>query len=185
MKVGLVWKFTLAFSVALTAAYTDYASAKHKLDMIESDRLRPGSKLELTARELNAYAEHEAPPGVRDLHLEIAASGQATGSALVDFNTLERGQGHPPGWLMSKLLQGQRPISVTARVSSSNGRARVDVDRVTVSGIEIKGETLDFLIHNFLLALYPDAAVDRPFELAHHIDRLEVQPHGVNVVIGR
>jgi len=172
-------------ATALAAAYTDYASAKRKLDLIGSDRLQPGARVELTDLELNAYAQHEAPPGVRDPRLEIAASGLATGSAVVDFNRLQRAQGHPPGWLMTKLLEGERPISVTARVTSANGQARVDVERVTVSGMEIDGRTLDFLIHNFLLAVYPDAAVDRPFELSHHIDRLEVRPRGVNVVIGR
>ena len=172
-------------AAAMAAAYTDYASAKYKLDLIESDRLRPGSRVELTARELNAYAQHEAPPGVRNPRVEIAAPGLATGSAVIDFNELQRAQGHPPGWLMSKLLEGERPISVTARVTSANGQARVDVERVTVSGVEIDGSTLDFLIHNFLLALYPEAAVDRPFDLSHRIERLEVHPSGVDVVIGR
>jgi hypothetical protein len=185
VNVGLRWTIPLAISAALAAANTDYNSAKHKLDLIESDRLRPGSRVELTAREIDAYAQHEAPPGVRNPHLEISTSGVATGSAVVDFNELRRGQGHPPGWLMSKLLEGERPISATVRLSSSNGQARVDVERVTVSGVEIDGRTLDFLIHNFLLALYPDAAVDRPFGLGHHIDRLEVRPSGVIVVIGR
>lgn len=172
-------------AAALAAAYTDYASMKRKLDLIEGDRLRPGARVELTAGEINAYAQHEAPPGVHNPHLEIGAAGLTTASAVVDFNQLERAQGHPPGWLMSKLLQGERPISVIGRVTSANGQARVDVERVTVSGLEIDGGTLDFLIHNFLLALYPDAAVDRPFDLAHHIDRLEVHAGGVNVVIGR
>jgi len=171
-------------ATALAAAYTDYDSAKRKLDLIASDRLGPGARVELTSRELNAYAQHEAPPGVRNPRLEITSAGLATGSAAVDFNALQRGQGHDPGWLMSKLLEGERPVTVTARLTSSNGQARVDVEQVTISGIEIAGPKLDFLIHNFLLALYPDAAVDRSFDLSHHIDRLEVRPGGVNVVIG-
>lgn len=185
VMAGLRWAVPLAIATALAASYTDYASAQHKFDLIESDRLRPGARVELTDTELNAYAQHEAPAGVRDLHLEITGSGLATGSASVDFNELQRSQGHPPGWLMAKLLQGIHPVSVTARVTSANGQARVDVQRVIVSGLEIDGSTLDFLIHNFLLSLYPDAAVDRPFDLSHHIERLELRPGGVNVVIGR
>lgn len=108
-----------------------------------------------------------------------------TGTALIDFGQVRRAQGHPPGWLMSKLLDGERPVSVTARIVSAHGQATVDVQRVEISGLEIDGKTLDFLIHNFLLAMYPDAAVGWPFELGHRIDRLDVQPAGVGVVIGR
>ena len=185
MMVSFRWTLPVALAVVGSAAYTEYSSARHKLDLIENERLRPGQHVELTARELDAYAAHEAPSGVRNPHLEIASSGVATGSALIDFNQLRRAEGHPPGWLMSKLLEGERPVSVTARLTSSNHQARVYVQSVTVSGIQIDGRTLDFLIHHFLLALYPNAAVDRPFELAHHIERLDVHPHGVNVVIGR
>jgi hypothetical protein len=175
----------LVLATALGAAYTDYTSAKRKLDLIESDRLRAGARVDLSERELNAYAQHEAPAGVRNLRLDIAPSGLATGSALIDFNALSRAQGNSPGWLMSKLLEGERPVSVTARLTSSNHQARVNVERVTISGLELDGRTLDFLIQNVLLAVYPDAAVDRPFELGHNVERLEVRGQGVSVVIGR
>ena len=59
------------------------------------------------------------------------------------------------------------------------------MQKVEISGIQIDGRTLDFLIQNFLLAMYPDAAVGRPFELGHRIDRLDVQPGSVGVVIGK
>ena len=181
----LLWAAPLAMAAALGAAYTDYDSAKRKLDLIENESLRAGARVDLSERELNAYAQHEAPAGVRNLRLEIAPNGLATGSALIDFNALERAEGNPPGWLMSKLLAGEHPVTVTARLSSSNHQARVDVERVTISGMELDGSTLDFLIHNVLLAVYPDAAVDRPFELAHRVERLEMHPQGVSVVIGR
>lgn len=181
----LLWAAPLTLATLLGAAYTDYASAKRKLDLIESERLRAGARIDLSQRELNAYAQHEAPPGVRNLHLEITPAGLATGSALIDFNAVSRAQGHPNGWLMSKLLEGERPVSVTARLTSSNHQARVDVERVTISGLELDGRTLDFLIQNVLLSVYPDAAVDRPFELAHRVERLEVHPQGVSVLIGR
>src|SRR4029434_3660114 len=104
---------------------------------------------------------------------------------MIDFLKVRRAQGYRPGWLMSKLLDGERPVSVTARIQSGNGKATVDVQRVEISGITVDGSTLDFMIQNFLLAMYPDAAVGRPFELGHRIDRLEVQPGSVGVVIGK
>jgi hypothetical protein len=174
-----------ALAALVFAAGEDYVSARRKLDLIDSDRLRPGAKVTLTARELNAYVAHEVPPGVRDPKVEIVSPGLATGSALIDFGKVRRAQGHPPGWLMSKLLDGERPVSVTARIVSGNGRAKVKVERVQVSGVEIDGRTLEFLMQNLLLPLYPNAAVDRPFELGHRIERLEVEPAAVGIVIGR
>jgi hypothetical protein len=167
------------------AAPTDYTSAKHKFDLINTERLRPGATVTLTASELNAYVAHEAPPGVRNTKLEIVRPGEAVGSALIDFAAVRRGQGHPPGWLMSKLLSGERPVTVAARILSSNGKATVEVHRVEVSGIEIDGKTLDFLIQNVLLPMYPNAAVSRPFDLGHRIERLDIQPAAVGVIIGR
>jgi hypothetical protein len=44
------------------AAYNDYASAKQKLDAIETGRLRPGARVVLTFPELNAVVLHAPPP---------------------------------------------------------------------------------------------------------------------------
>jgi len=170
--------------VLLTAAVDDYASVKQKLGQIEDGKLRPGARVTITPRELDAYVAREAPPGVRNPRVQLQ-SGTAKGDALIDFGKVRRAQGYKPGWLMAKLLDGERPVSVTARVTSANGKATVDVQRVEISGIVIDGGTLDFLIQNFLLAMYPDAVVGKPFELGHRIDRVDVQPSAVGVVIGK
>lgn len=183
LRVKLCLMATLLAAIAFSPA-ENYDTAKHKFDLIDSDHLRSGARVTLTARELNAYVAHEAPPGVRNTKLEIVSPGIATGSALIDFGQVRRAQGHPPGWLMSKLLNGERPVSVTARIVSSNGHATVEVQRVEVSGVQIDGKTLDFLIQNLLLPMYPSAIVDRPFELGHRIDRLDIQPAAVGVFIG-
>ena len=175
-------------AASLGAAYNYYQSAQEKFDRIESDSLRPGSRLELTANELTAYFEHTVPTvtdGVRNPRLQLVGPEVATATAWIDFAKVQRSQGHAPGWLMSKLLEGERPVSVTARIRSSGGHATVDVKRVEISGITIDGKTLDFLIENILLPLYPNAVVGRPFELGHRIERLDVESRAVGVVIGR
>ncbi len=163
------------------APYDDYDSAKRKLDSIEADRLHPGARVTLTFPELNAWVAKEAPAGVRNPQLRAAGRDVATGAALIDFGKLERSAGRQPGWLMSKLLDGERPVSVTARVRSSGGQATVDIERVEISGFAIDGSTLDFLIQNFLIPMYPDAVIGKPFQLGHGIDRLDVTPAAVAV----
>jgi hypothetical protein len=188
VRQASLWIIPALYAASLGAAYSDYVSAQDKFSLIESDRLRSGTRIVLTAKELNAYVGQEVATvtgGVRNTNLQLVAPEVARGSALIDFAKVQRSQGHPPGWLMSKLLEGERPVSVTARIRSAGGRATVDVQRVEISGIEIDGRTLDFLIQNVLSPLYPNAVVGRPFELGHHIEKLDVQPAAVGVVIGR
>jgi hypothetical protein len=176
----------LTLPLLLFSSRSDYASAQRKLDLIENDRLRPGSKVTLSQRELNAYVDEEvpkvAPQGVREPKLELGA-GAATGTAIIDFLKLRSSEGKPPGWLMRQLLQGEHPVTVTARIASGSGRATVTVDRVEVSGVAIEGRMLDFLIHNYVLPYYPEAKVGEPFALSHRIERLDVQPTHVDVIL--
>jgi len=188
MRLG--WAIPLVCSAVIgtalsNAAYSDYVSAKRKMDSIEGDRLRAGTRVEFAPAELNAYAEKEAPAGVRNPRVRLVAREMVTGSALVDFGKVQRAQGNSPGWLMAKLLDGERPVSVTVRIRSSGGRATVDVERVEISGIAIDGRTLEFLIQNVLLPMYPSAVVARPFELGHRMERLDVGTGSVGVEIGR
>lgn len=160
-------------------------TATRKIDAIKSDRLGAGTRIDLSPRELDAWVQTQVPAGVRDATLRIDSPGVATGAAIVDLAKVCRSQGFEPGWGLSRLFQGDRPIKVTARIRSSGGSATVDVQRVEVSGLEIDGKTLNLLIQYVLLPLYPDAAVGRPFELGHRIERFDVQPAAVGVVIGR
>jgi hypothetical protein len=180
----------LAFLAAplLPDASPAYRAAIHKVSLIEHDQLKPGSRVVLTAAELNAYARQEiaavAPGGVRDPKLELG-DGTATATALIDFGKLRRAEGDPPGAIMAYLLDGERPVAITARIRSSGGTATVDVQQVAISGMVIEGRLLDFLIHNFVMEAYPSAKVGEPFALGHRIDRLDVQPSAVGIVIGR
>jgi hypothetical protein len=86
---------------------------------------------------------------------------------------------------MSYLLDGERPVTITAVIRSSGGTATVEVRQVEISGVTIEGPMLDFLIHSYVMQAYPNAKVGEPFELGHRIERLDVRPSAVSVVIGR
>ncbi len=181
---------TLALVAAplIPAGSPDYQAAVRKVSLIEQDRLKPGSRVELSPGELNAYVLQEvsevAPDGVRNARLELGP-GSATATAMIDFGKLRRAEGKQSGAIMSYLLDGPRPVTITARIRSSGGTATVDVEQVEVSGIVIEGRLLDFLIRNYLIEAYPNAKVGEPFELGHRIERLDVQPASVGILIGR
>jgi hypothetical protein len=177
--------FPAILVVSAVSGFDFYTSARQKVDLIESGRLLPGARVDLNSGELNAFAAREAPVGVRNPKLVLEGQETVSGTALVDFGKLRRAQGYEPGWLMAKLLDGERPVSASARIRSGNGKVTVDVQKVSISGVEIDGKTLDFIVQNFLLPFYPEAMVGRPVEMGFHIDRLLLAPAGVGVVIGR
>jgi hypothetical protein len=170
---------------AWAGAFDLYSSARRKVDLIESGRLLPGARVDLSLPELNAFCEKEVPDGIRNPKLVVAEPETVTGTALVDFGKLRRAQGYQPGWLMSKLLDGERPVSATARVHTGGGKVTVEVERASISGLEIDGRTLDFIIQNFVVPFYPEATVGRPVAMGFRIERLQLAPAGVGVLIGR
>jgi hypothetical protein len=150
--------------VILCAASSTADIAHQKFARIKDGKLAAGTRVDLSGAELTAWAADEAriyaPGAVRNIKLQLA-DGSATGSLMVDFLKLRQAAtGEQPGWLMKTLFAGERPVTVTARFESRNRRARVDVDRVEVSGVPIEGTTLDFVIQNFLRPTFPDAKVD-------------------------
>lgn len=185
---------TLAFAAAVLSvagfaavSATDYRNAKQKFQSLEKP-LKAGSRLAITAAELNAYVQTElpavAPKGVRNPEVELPGGNTATGRAMIDFLKLQNARGKSPGWIMRKLLDGEREVAVTTRIRSGGGKATIDVQRVEISGIPIEGAALDFLIQNYLIPNYPQAKIGRPFALHKRIDRIEVTP-GVAHVITR
>jgi hypothetical protein len=167
------------------SAATAVDSALAKFALIEQDRAAAGSHVTLTASELTAYARVQAqviaPGAVHDPKLTITP-GHAEAYAMIDFLHLPQ-VGPQPGWIVRKLLEGQRPLRVRVRIQSINGRARVDVERVEISGVAMEGRTLDFLLSQFVIPSFPEAKTGVWFGLSHGIDRLELGNGVVRVVI--
>jgi hypothetical protein len=175
----------VCLALGIASGYDFYASARQKVDLIESGRLAPGARVDLSLGELNAFAAKEAPAGIRDPRVVLNGDDRVSATAFVDFGKLRRAQGYEPGWLMSKLLDGEHAVSGSARVHSGGGKITVDVERVSISGVAVDGKTLDFIIQNFVIPFYPEAMVGRPVQMGYRIDRLQLAPAGVGVVIGR
>jgi hypothetical protein len=171
------------------SAATVTESANRKFASLESSRLPAGTRVDLSVEELNAWANQKAriyaPGAARNLRVELH-DDEATGYALIDFVKLRQAtSGEEPGWIMRNLFSGERPVMVKARFQSRNRSARVDVERVEVSGVPIQGSALDFLIRNWLKPTFPDAHVNEWFKLGLRIDRFTLTPRGSSVFIAR
>jgi hypothetical protein len=174
---------------AAVATTTDYLSAQRKFEQIGNGKVKPGSQVVIANRELNAWVQKEipevAPDGLRNPEVRLGL-GRASGTALIDFLKLRRAAGSPePGWILRKLLSGEHEVTVTTRVDSGAGKATVNVEEVEISGIPVSGAALDYLIQNYLLPRYPDTKIGKPFELGHKIDRLDIRPEAVRVIMQR
>lgn len=189
---GSILAALLLFSVTITsnlqAKDPAAAAVTSKLNLIESGKMRPGSIVRFTEPELNAWVRAEAPTVVRQGFRQpqlVLGNGEATASALVDFLKVRDATGVRSNWLVAKLIQGEKLVTVRADIQSADGRATAHLLRVEVGGLTVKGEALDFLIRNFLLPFYPNAKIDQPFELADHVDHVAVTPAAVLVYISR
>jgi len=181
----------LLAAFGLTAAsITDAQSAFRKLGAIESGTVPRGSHVSFSRAEIDAWLLDEAhshvPNGLSALRLELTAN-RATAYANVDFLKVQQAAtgGGDPGWLIKNLFAGERPVVVTARFASANGRSRVDVERVEISGVPIQGSALDFVIANYVRPTFPDVKVNEWFPLHFGVDRFTLGPAGVTVLMGR
>jgi hypothetical protein len=177
--------FAVAASVLL-AADPLANSAQKKLDSISDRKLKRGAVVTLSPREINAWIHAKAvkafPEGIRNERIELGA-GTTDGTALVDLAKIGKAKGQEVNSLIARLIEGERPLKVSIRVESANGRATVYLTRVELSGVAIDGSILDFLIKHFVQPRYPDIKINEPFDLDYNIDRIDIQPAGVRVLI--
>lgn len=178
----------LVFTWTADSVTDPAAVVRQKLHIIESGKTRPGTVFTFSPLELNAYAASElptiVPDGVRQPRL-VLGKGTASAYALIDFLRLRHAQGEDTPWLIAKLIEGEKPVRLDARIQSGGGKATVYLQRVEIAGLPVSGSTLDFLIKTFFLPLYPNAKINQQFELGDRVDRIEVSPAQARVVIGK
>src|SRR6185437_15298651 len=133
--MGLLVVF-IAATAALSASDPLYESAQRKLDAIQARQVKRGSVVTFTPDEINAWARVKVPEivpeGIRDEHVDLSA-GSGTASALVNFLKMRQAKGEATNWFLSRLIEGERPLSVTLRLESGGGRCTVHVTRVELS----------------------------------------------------
>ena len=159
-----------------------------KLDRIEARQVKRGSSVVFTPEEINAWARvkvpQTVPQGIRNERVELG-EGAASGSAVVDFLEILQAKGQSANWIMTKLLEGERPLRVSVTLESGGGRCVVRLTLVEISNVTANATVLDFLIRTLFLPLYPDAKINEPFDLDYDIDRIDVHPDSVRVTLKR
>lgn len=150
-------------------------SAKKKINLIQyyphlGPRVVSFSSAELLQLGMNLL-QSEVPGAVTQPQLRLS-SGGATATMQVDFSKLNRIESSPLSWL----LRGPHTVVASVEVSSGNGTMRVHPIEIQIGSVSLTGSALDYAIVNILLPYYPDAIVDRDFELPPTINRIQVTP---------
>ena len=182
----LVWLTAVCATGAVTVD-PNLERAQIKVDAILSHKVQPGYAVTFSEAEVNALATDVAArkfSSVQNSHIQLK-TGVILATASVDFLRVRK-----PDFLQSipaiaRLLETQAPVSVECRVESSAGRAKVSPMRVEIANVPMTGSVLEFLVSKFVNPLFPEAVVNRPFELRDDLERLEVRPGALRVVMKR
>ncbi len=138
--------------------------------------------LRITEQEANSYLLYDLsyaiPSGVSEVLLRFQP-GRVGGSAVVDFDQLKEGLRTPPNPIADFLLRGVHTIEMEGAAWGLDGTGEYRLERVLFDGVELPRPVVDYMIEQYLLPRYPNAAIDRPFTLPFSIDSFYTQTGSV------
>ena len=160
------------------------ASMDRKLQHIQSNaKLAQPDQMptEFAEQEINAYFASGAvklPAGVQS----VIFQGQpdvVTATARVDFDQLKAGR-RSSNPLLS-MFSGIHDVVVSAHVRGAGGQGYVNVDAVSLDGVEIPRFVLQMFVDKYLQPKYPGVGLDSKFALPDRIDTAKVGLHKVTI----
>ena len=173
-------------ALALHAEEPAAERVRAKLDLISDEIASPGSTVVFPPADVNAWVREElaksVPMGIRE-SLVTFGTDTLELSAIIDIRKIAEKDGKQLNSMVGKLLEGERPIKMSLRTESAGGRLTVFVTSVEISGLPVSGILLDLLVRTVLHPLYPKAKVNEAFDLEYRMERVSVQPAGIQVLI--
>ena len=163
---------------------SDADAFSQKLEkLIAGEKARASNTVEFRQPEVDAYIQKELAPlfpkGLDQVDVRLQ-QGLLAGSARINFDTLETGDGKSNP-LLSALLRGQHLLGVVASVKTQNGTGSYEVSKVLLDQREIPKPLVDLLIQKYVVPKYPAAKPNTPFPLPYNVDHADLQPGKVIV----
>ena len=126
-------------------------SAVRKFQQISEQTLPSGTTVEFSEDELNAFLQFHGSPlvpdAVQDPELELRVGG-AEFRAQIELGEAASASDSLP-WMMRLLLRGTRAVAVDVDYSVREGRASAEIVRLTIEGVEIPGDVLEWLLEAY------------------------------------
>lgn len=160
------------------------SSMQRKLQHIQSNGALPHpdqTPTEFTEQEVNAYFASGAvklPVGVQSVTFQ-GQPGIVTGTARVDFDQLKSGR-RSSNPLLS-VFSGIHDVVVVAHARGAGAQGLVNVDSVSLDGIEIPRFVLQLFVEKYLQPKYPNIGLESRFALPARVDIATVGHHKLTV----
>ena len=154
-----------------SAAY-DSADRKIKFMNGNSERQPPEqATTTMTTPEINAYLAEggvKLPAGVEKVTFS-SVPAVATAIARVNFDTVTAG--HQISFWMAKFFTGVHDVTVVAQAAGSDGMGSVRVQSVSIDGVNVPPQFLQFLVDCCVKPKYgPNVGMNSTFRLPAHIN---------------
>jgi hypothetical protein len=185
------WPFLTFFllvvlaSAAIATSSTEIASARQKFRHIETNggAAHPdGTPTILTEGEVNAYlasGDLDIPDGVKSVKLQ-GQPGVINGTAQVDFDRLREGTNSSNPLL--SIFSGVHEVNVVAHAHGAAGKGFVQIDSVSLDGVEVPRFVLNLFVEKYLQPKYPELGLDSRFSLPDRIDTAVVGQHQLTII---
>ena len=160
------------------------ASMERKLRRIESvgsSPHPPPTRTELSEEEINAYfaaGKMDLPAGVESVRFE-SEPGVVKATTRVDFERIKAGRNSVNTLL--EVFRGVHDVDVVAHAEATGGVGSVEVDSVSLDGVEIPRFVLQLFVANYIQPKYPNLGLDSTFRLPERIDQATVGVHALTV----
>jgi hypothetical protein len=121
-------------------------------------------------QELNDYVASGAvklPKGVQSVRF-AGEPGVITSNARIDFDELKSGRGSANPLL--SVFSGVHDVAVVAHAQGAGHVGHVDVDSVSLDGVDIPRFVLQLFVEKYLQPKYPNVGLSSRFELPYKID---------------
>ena len=160
------------------------ATMERKLQRVEANSAAAHpdqTPTEFTEEEVNSYlasGKVQLPSGVQSVKFQ-GEPGVITANTRVDFDQLKTGK-RSSNPLLS-MFSGVHDVIVQAHAHGSGGQGIVNVDSVSLDGVEIPRFVLQLFVEKYLQPKYPNIGLDSHFALPDRIDTATVGRHKLTV----
>jgi hypothetical protein len=160
------------------------ASAEGKLQHMQNngEQAHPDpAPTEFSEQEINAYfasGNVELPAGVQSVILQ-EQPGVVVGTSRVDFDQVKTGKNSYNPLL--SVFSGLHDVVVKAHARGEHGQGLVQVDSVSIDGVEVPRFVLELFVEKYLAPKYPNIGIDSRFALPARVDAAIVGLHKVTL----
>jgi hypothetical protein len=181
-----IWPVLIVLFLLRGAAADTLADrALEKFETIANERVAPGSSVSFSVDEVSAWVLEEqqrtASAGIRNLTLSFDQN-VVYFDCIVNLVALSASLGSPLDPLSALFVAGDSPLRVGVSVNSSDGFAKLNLVQLNYGGGPAPDMIRQRMVGTFLSA-YPKVKLNQRFPLSYNVDRVQLQPDGVEVSV--